>query len=75
MKTLKQEIKLLKVGEEKIFKVDFEDEYITARKSKLFGLQLFVGDATGEYCYEMCWDELRNNFKDFTVYDKSEIDY
>jgi len=32
MTTLKQEIKALKIGQEKIFKVDFESEYITIRK-------------------------------------------
>ena len=32
MTTLKQEIKALKVGQEKIFKVDYESEYYSRKK-------------------------------------------
>ena len=68
MKTLKQEIKELKTGYEKIFKIDYEDIYITIRKSKLKGLEIFI-EATISY------EEIKNNFTEFSLYDESKIDY
>jgi len=69
MKTLKQEIKDLKVGYEKIFKVDYEDEFITVRKSKLKGLEIYINDTCITY------EEIKNNFTEFSIYDQSKIDY
>lgn len=68
MKTLKQEIKELKTGYEKIFKIDYEDIYITIRKSKLKGLEMFI-EATISH------EEIKNNFTEFSLYDESKIDY
>lgn len=73
MTTLKQEIKALKVGEEKIFKVDFESEYITIRKSKLKGLEIIINDGCDDY--EISYEEVRNNFTNFSFYQESKIDY
>jgi len=75
MRTIKQEIKALKVGIEKIFKVDFESEYITIRKSNLKGLEIMINDDTQNDGYEIGFDELRNNFKDFSLYQETIIDY
>ena len=71
--TLKQEIKALKMGQEKIFKVDFESEYITIRKSKLKGLEIFISDDCGDY--EIGYDELIDGFTNFSLYQESKIDY
>lgn len=73
MTTIKQEIKALKVGQEKIFKVDFESEYITIRKSKLKGLEIIIDDDAGTY--EVGYEELKNNFNNFSLYQETEIDY
>ena len=73
MKTLKQEIKALKLGQEKIFKVDDVSEYITIRKSKLKGLEIIL--SYDEKDYELSYEEIKNNFRDFSLYDESEIDY
>lgn len=73
MKTLKQEIKALKVGQEKIFKVDFENEYITIRKSKLKGLEIIIND--GYKDYEVSYEEVKNNFTNFLFYQEFKIDY
>jgi tRNA/tmRNA/rRNA uracil-C5-methylase (TrmA/RlmC/RlmD family) len=77
MKTLKQEIKELKTGYEKIFKVDYENEYkkrkieyIVVRKSKLKGLEIYLYTPT-----EISYEEIRNNFTEFSLYDQSKIDY
>jgi hypothetical protein len=73
MKTLKQEIKALKLGQEKIFKVDDVSEYITIRKSKLKGLEIIL--SYDEKDYELSYEEIKNNFRDFSLYDESEINY
>lgn len=73
MTTIKQEIKALKVGQEKIFKVDFESEYITIRKSKLKGLEIIIDDDTGTY--QVSYEGLKDNFTEFSLYDQSKIDY
>jgi thermostable 8-oxoguanine DNA glycosylase len=73
MTTLKQEIKALKVGQEKIFKIDNESEYITIRKSKTKGLEIIV--SYDEEDYEVPYDRILNNFKGFSLYDESQIDY
>lgn len=75
MRTLKQEIKALKIGEEKIFKVDFESEYITIRKSKLKGLEIIINDDVKNDGYEVSYEEVRNNFTNYSLYQKSKIDY
>ena len=73
MTTLKQEIKALKLGQEKIFKVDFESEYITIRKSKAKGLEIIL--SYDEEDYKLSYEEIKNNFRDFSLYDESQIDY
>jgi len=73
MTTLKQEIKALKVGQEKIFKLGFESEYLTIRKSKAKGLEIIL--TYDENDYELQYDHIANNFKNFILYDESEIDY
>jgi hypothetical protein len=73
MATIKQEIKALKVGQEKIFKVDFESEYITIRKSKLKGLEIIIDDDTGTY--QVSYEELKDNFTNFALYQETKIDY
>lgn len=73
MTTLKQEIKALKVGQEKIFKLSFESEYITIRKSKAKGLEIVL--SYGGKDYELSYEEIKNNFKNFSLYDESQIDY
>ncbi len=75
MKTLKQEIKELKTGYEKIFKVDYEDEYITVRKSKLKGLEIYVNNSWDDKTTEISYEEIKNNFTEFSLYDQSKIDY
>lgn len=72
--TIKQEIKALKVGEEKIFKVHYASEYITIRKSKLKGLEIIIDDGYG-VSYEISYEEVRNNFTDYSFYQGSKIDY
>ena len=71
--TLKQEIKALKIGEEKIFKVDFESEYITIRKSKLKGLEIIINGGYDDY--EFSYEEVINNFNNYSLYQESKIDY
>jgi hypothetical protein len=73
MATIKQEIKALKVGQEKIFKVDFESEYITIRKSKLKGLEIIIDDDIGTY--QVSYEELKDNFTNFALYQETKIDY
>ena len=73
MRTIKQEIKALKIGEEKTFKVDFESEYITIRKSKLKGLEIIINDGNDDY--EISYEEVGNNFTNFSFYQESRIDY
>jgi len=73
MTTLKQEIKALKLGQEKIFKIDDESEYITIRKSKAKGLEIIV--SYDEEDYELSYEEIKNNFRDFSLYNEFEIDY
>ena len=73
MTTLKQEIKALKLGQEKIFKVDDVSEYITIRKSKLKGLEIILSH--NEKDYELSYDYIADNFKNFSLYDESQIDY
>lgn len=73
MTTIKQEIKALKIGQEKIFKVNFESEYITIRKSKLKGLEIIINDDSGEY--NIPYEGVINNFTNFTLYQETEIDY
>lgn len=75
MKTLKQEIKELKTGYEKIFKIDYEDEYITIRKSKLKGLEIFIYYAWHDESATISYEEIKNNFTEFSLYDESKIDY
>ena len=75
MKTLKQEIKELKTGYEKIFKVDYEDEYLTIRKSKLKGLEIFIHDSWHDESATISYEEIKNNFTEFSLYDESKIDY
>lgn len=73
MTTLKQEIKALKLGQKKIFKIDNESEYLTIRKSKAKGLEIIL--SCDEKDYELSYDYMVNNFRDFSLYDESEIDY
>ena len=73
MRTLKQEIKALKIGEEKVFKVDFESEYITIRKSNLKGLEIIVSYNNDDY--EVGYEEVSNNFTNYSLYQESKIDY
>lgn len=73
MTTLKQEIKALKLGQEKIFKIDDGTEYLTIRKSKAKGLEIFISD--NEYDYELSYDDIANNFRNFSLYNEFEIDY
>lgn len=73
MTTLKQEIKALKVGQEKIFKVDFENEYLTIRKSKAKGLEIIL--SYDDKDYEVSYKWIPNNFKNFILYDESQINY
>jgi hypothetical protein len=75
MKTLKQEIKELKTGYEKIFKVDYEDEYIIIRKSKLKGLEIYFYCGWADETIEISYEEIRNNCTEFSLYDQSKIDY
>ena len=75
MKTLKQEIKELKTGYEKIFKVDYENEYIIVRKSKLKGLEIFIYVGWADDTIEISYEEIKNNFTEFSLYDQSKIDY
>ena len=73
MSTLKQEIKALKVGQKKIFKVDYESEYITIIKSKAKGLEIILTYDNKDY--EVPYDYIANNFRAFILYDESKIDY
>ena len=73
MKTLKQEIKDLKTGQEKIFKADHESEYITIRKSKLKGLEIIIDDGFNDEI--VSFEEIRNNFKEFSFISENTIDY
>ena len=75
MKTLKQEIKDLKIGYEKIFKIDYENEYIIIRKSKLKGLEIYIDDACCDESTAICYEEIKNNFTEFSLYDESKVDY
>ena len=75
MTTLKQEIKALKLGQEKIFKIDDVSEYLTIRKSKLKGLEIYLDDALCEKSTVISYEEIKNNFRDFSLYDESEINY
>lgn len=75
MKTLKQEIKELKVGYEKIFKIDYENEYISVRKSKLKGLEIYVNYSWYGESVAITYEEIRNNFTAFSLYNESKIDY
>ena len=72
--TLKQEIKALKRGQEKIFKT-FNNEYITIRKTKTNGLEIFI-EVDGTEAIPLVYEEIKDNFKEFeliTTY--NEIDY
>ena len=73
MTTIKQEIKALKLGQEKIFKVDYESEYLTIRKSKAKGLEIIL--SYDEEDYPLSYEEIKNNFKNFSLYDEYQIDY
>lgn len=73
MTTIKQEIKALKLGQEKIFKIDDGNEYLTIRKSKAKGLEIILSH--NEEDYQLSYEEIKNNFRDFSLYDESEIDY
>ena len=73
MTTIKQEIKAVKVGQEKIFKLGFESEYLTIRKSKAKGLEIIL--TYDDIDYEVLYDYIPNNFKNFILYDESQIDY
>lgn len=75
MTTLKQEIKELKTGYEKIFKVDYEDEYIIIRKSKLKGLEIRFYNNWEKKGTVVSYDEIRNNFTEFSLYAQAKIDY
>ena len=72
MTTLKQEIKKVKMNQEKIFKIDFETEYITARRTKKDGLQIIISDTYNDY--NITYKEVKNNFKDFTLYSVYNLD-
>ena len=73
MTTLKQEIKALKLGQEKIFKIDDDSDYITIRKSKAKGLEIILSH--NEKDYQLSYEEIKNNFRDFSLYDESQINY
>ena len=75
MRTLKQEIKDLKTGYEKIFKVDYEDEYIVVRKSKSKGLEIYVENSWDDTTAVIPYEAIKNNFTEFSLYDQSKIDY
>ena len=72
MTTLKQEIKALKLGQEKIFKIDNGSEYLTIRKSKAKGLEIILSH--NEKDYQLSYEEIKNNFRDFSLYDEFEIE-
>ena len=73
MRTIKQEIKALKVGEEKVFKANVRSEDITIRKSKSKGLEIIINDGNDDY--EVSYEEVGNNFTNFSFYQESRIDY
>lgn len=73
MTTLKQEIKALKIGQEKIFKIFDGSEYLTIRKSKAKGLEIIL--SYDEKDYEISYDFIANNFRSFSLYDENEINY
>jgi hypothetical protein len=73
MTTLKQEIKALKLGQEKIFKIDNESDYLTIRKSKAKGLEIILSH--NEKDYQLSYEEIKNNFREFSLYDESQINY
>lgn len=74
MTTIKQEIKALKVGQEKIFKIeDGTIYYLTIRKSKAKGLEIIL--SYDENDYGLQYDHIVNNFRDFILYNEFEIDY
>jgi len=75
MKTLKQEIKELKTGYEKIFKADNKNEYIIVRKSKLKGLEIYFYCGWADTTIEISYKEIKNNATKFSLYDQSKIDY
>ncbi len=75
MTTLKQEIKKLKTGYVKIFKVDYENEYIIVRKSKLKGLEIRFYNNWEKKGTVVSYDEIRNNFTEFSLYAEAKIDY
>lgn len=72
MTTIKQEIKAVKAGQEKIFKID-DNEYLTVRKSKARGLEIILNYNGKDY--EQQYGCIKNNFTGFSLYDESEIDY
>ena len=65
----------MKTGYEKIFKVDYENEYIIVRKSKLKGLEIFIYVGWADDTIEISYEEIKNNFTEFSLYDQSKIDY
>lgn len=73
MKTLKQEIKDLKVGQAKIFKINDEPKYITIRKSRSKGLEIIIGDGFKDEF--VSYEEIRNNFKEFNFVSEYKIHY
>lgn len=73
--TIKQEIRKLKIGEEKTFKVDFVSGFITIRKSKLKGLEIIINDDASSDGIEIEFEELKNNFRNFSLYKERKIDY
>lgn len=72
-KTLKQEIKALKNGQEKIFNLKRGRLYLTVRKTTSKGLQIIAHD--NDYnLYILPYEAIENNFKDFTHYDAYDIE-
>lgn len=77
--TLKQEIKALKMGQEKIFKT-FDNEYITIRKTKTKGLEIYIDVYYDKLDYAQSipleYEELKDNFKEFELISTyNELDY
>ncbi len=73
MTTIKQEIKAVKVGQEKVFEINDGINYLTVRKSKSKDLEIILTDDENDY--ELPYDYIANNFRNFSLYDESEIDY
>lgn len=73
MKTLKQEIRELKMGYEKIFKIDYENYYIIANKSKANGLKIYFFDEWEDETRSATYEEIPNNYTEFSLYEHQKL--